>query len=325
MSRVILFTRIVSIAGLVGLAGCATAPQAEQSAQVMDAYQAAIEAASRPASPEEILAAERSDPLTRASFWAEEYRKDSSNIETAVAFMRALRSIGSHDRVVEIAVATAPIHPHSYELFLELGRSKLANKQPEEAAQAFVRAADLAPPNEAAPLAALGVAFDRSENHSKAQQAYKLALERDPDRVSTLSNYGLSLALSGDLNGAEMQLQRAISLPGADMRVRQNLALVLGLQGRFDEMMAIDPNAPQLTVEANQRALRAMMIPQRRNDSSEPGRATEAETAMPVVDEALMTSDAMPAPVETDPDTLSGATPEPRVVLRPKLRGAQSG
>ena len=34
---------------------------------------------------------------------------------------------------------------------------------------------------------------------------------------------------------AEPTLRRAIAHPGADRRVRQNLALVIGLQGRFQE------------------------------------------------------------------------------------------
>jgi Flp pilus assembly protein TadD len=41
--------------------------------------------------------------------------------------------------------------------------------------------------------------------------------------------------LSGNLTEAEKTLREAIAQPNADSRVRQNLALVVGLQGRFDE------------------------------------------------------------------------------------------
>jgi Flp pilus assembly protein TadD len=48
-----------------------------------------------------------------------------------------------------------------------------------------------------------------------------------------LSNLGLSYALSKQLPLAEETLQTAAAQPDADMRVRQNLALVLSLQGKF--------------------------------------------------------------------------------------------
>ena len=50
-----------------------------------------------------------------------------------------------------------------------------------------------------------------------------------------MSNYGLSLALSRQLPEAERVLAEAAASDRADARVRQNLVLVLGLQGRFGE------------------------------------------------------------------------------------------
>jgi Flp pilus assembly protein TadD len=50
-----------------------------------------------------------------------------------------------------------------------------------------------------------------------------------------LSNLGLSYVLSKDLPKAEEILRRANARPGADPRVRQNLALAVGLQGRVAE------------------------------------------------------------------------------------------
>lgn len=41
--------------------------------------------------------------------------------------------------------------------------------------------------------------------------------------------------LQGDLPTAERHLRTAVQQPGADSRVRQNLALIVGLQGRFAE------------------------------------------------------------------------------------------
>jgi Flp pilus assembly protein TadD len=60
-----------------------------------------------------------------------------------------------------------------------------------------------------------------------------------PEEPSVLSNLGMSYVLSGDLPKAESVLRRAYASPKADARVRQNLGLVVGLQGRFAEAESI--------------------------------------------------------------------------------------
>ncbi len=71
--------------------------------------------------------------------------------------------------------------------------------------------------------------------HEEAQRHYLTALKIVPDEPSVLSNLGLSYALSKDLKNAEATLRRAAAQQPVDPRVRQNLALVVGLQGRFAE------------------------------------------------------------------------------------------
>lgn len=333
MSRAKSVKLSLPLIALVSSVACATTDAAPQLTAEEQTYQDAIEQALKPATPEDIARAERSDPITRANFWSNEYQKDASDIDVTVNFMRALRLIGSHDKVVELASSAFPIHPDSYELYLELGRSYLAQDKLTEAAQAFVRSADYSPPNEAAPLAALGLAFDKLENHKQAQEAYSLALQRDPERSSTLSNYGLSLALTGQLVEAETVLRRAVAIPGVDGRIRQNLALILGLQGRFDEMIEVDPTAPMQSVEANQRVLREMMAPtgdftqMQKLDQviDEVNRTPAAPQSMPEIREALVNSETMADPgVTLSEPNLAGDTGSTQPTgLRPKLRGSQ--
>ena len=75
--------------------------------------------------------------------------------------------------------------------------------------------------------------------HEEAQRYYGTALRIAPDEPSVLSNLGLSYALSKDLVRAETTLRRAAGQAPVDSRVRQNLALVVGLQGRFSEAESI--------------------------------------------------------------------------------------
>ena len=84
-----------------------------------------------------------------------------------------------------------------------------------------------------------GAVLDQMGRHADAQRHYASALRLVPNEPSVLSNLGLSYALSKKLPQAETTLRRAAEQPGAEPKVRQNLALVVGLQGRFQEAEAI--------------------------------------------------------------------------------------
>ena len=94
-------------------------------------------------------------------------------------------------------------------------------------------------------------------------QRYRKALDIKPNEPSILSNLGMSYVLQGDLRTAESYLASAVRQPGADSRVRQNLALVVGLQGRFQEAekIAIAELSPQ-QASANVAYLRGMLSQQ---------------------------------------------------------------
>ena len=84
-------------------------------------------------------------------------------------------------------------------------------------------------------LNAQGAVLDQMGNFAEARSYYETALKIAPDEPAILSNLGLSYMLAKDLPRAEATLKRATARTDADPRVRQNLALVLGLQGKFDE------------------------------------------------------------------------------------------
>jgi Flp pilus assembly protein TadD len=75
--------------------------------------------------------------------------------------------------------------------------------------------------------------------HDEARRYYDSALKIRPEEPSVLSNLGLSYMLSKDLPQAEATLRRAQGRGNVDPRVRQNLGLVVGLQGRFGEAETI--------------------------------------------------------------------------------------
>jgi Flp pilus assembly protein TadD len=81
-----------------------------------------------------------------------------------------------------------------------------------------------------------------------------------PEEPSVLSNLGLSYVLSGELPKAEEALRRAYGSTRADARVRQNLGLVVGLQGRFVEAESIvKADLPAEEAAANVAYLKQML------------------------------------------------------------------
>ena len=80
-----------------------------------------------------------------------------------------------------------------------------------------------------------GLVADRLGDHDGAQTFYRGALKIAPGEPSVLSNLGLSYALTKQLPEAEAALREASASPRADARMRQNLALVLALEGKFAE------------------------------------------------------------------------------------------
>jgi Flp pilus assembly protein TadD len=84
-------------------------------------------------------------------------------------------------------------------------------------------------------LSVQGAVADQLGDFDGAQRYYAAALKIAPGEPAILSNQGLSFALAKRLGEAEPILRQAAASPRADGRVRQNLALVLGLQGKFGE------------------------------------------------------------------------------------------
>ena len=112
-------------------------------------------------------------------------------------------------------------------------------------------------------LSAEGAILDQLGQQDAARGLYRRALDLQPNEASVLSNLGMSYLLAGDLSTAEKYMQQAAAQPGADAGVRQNLALVVGLQGRFQEAEAIARrDLPTDQADANVQYLRSMLAQQ---------------------------------------------------------------
>jgi Flp pilus assembly protein TadD len=88
-----------------------------------------------------------------------------------------------------------------------------------------------ADPQQVRALNGAGIALDLLGRHQEAQQSYRIALAIKPDDRAVRNNLGLSLALGGNYDGAIADLSQLTLEPGTTARMRENLALALGLKG----------------------------------------------------------------------------------------------
>jgi Flp pilus assembly protein TadD len=209
-------------------------------------------------------AAWRSDVDT----YGAQYRADSSKVDVALHYAQALRATGQRAQAVAVLERLSMEHPHDKTVLGEYGRALAEAGDYDQALDVLGRAHSPDQPDWRI-LSAQGAVLDQMGRHEEAQRYYLTALKIVPDEPSVLSNLGLSYALSKDLPDAEATLRRAEARSPVDSRVRQNLALVVGLQGRFAEAEQIaSSDLPPDEAAANVAYLRQMLA--RRSDIQKP-------------------------------------------------------
>jgi len=187
-----------------------------------------------PRSVEERQAILTQDLFAQAAFWSREYDLNPADLEAAVNLSSTLRRLGNPGKSIEVAQHTRALYPNDVDLMTEMGASYIANNQPRKALKIVDTALRLRP--QTARLWSLkGAALDQVEQFKSARQHYTKALQLAPNDPGIMANVGLSYALEGDPRTAEIWLRRAVNMPGASASARQNLALVLGLQNKFNE------------------------------------------------------------------------------------------
>jgi Flp pilus assembly protein TadD len=168
----------------------------------------------------------------------ERYRANPRDAEAAMRYGQALRANGQRTQAVAVLEAASLANPGNKQLQALYGRALADNGNFKQAFDALSLAHTPANPDWRI-LSVQGTTLDQMGRHEEARRYYASALKIRPDEPSVLSNLGLSYMLSKDLPKAEATLRRAYASERADTRVRQNLALVIGLQGRFSEAETI--------------------------------------------------------------------------------------
>jgi Flp pilus assembly protein TadD len=159
---------------------------------------------------------------------------DPTDAEAGIGLSQALRAMGRYDDAIATVQKVLVTAPDNTEALLETARGQIGKGQGFYAIDPARQAQTLSP-RDWRPASLLGVAYAQAGRDEEALAAHRQAVALAPNNPAPLTNFALYCATHGDAAQAESLMRTAAAKPGAGITVRQNLALVLGLQGRFDE------------------------------------------------------------------------------------------
>ncbi len=240
-SRVLLLTTVALAAAALG--GCKTIGSTDTTGSISAGPQQRTEA----------------DWRRESEALGERFRANPRDPDGAIRYAQALRATGQRGQAAAV-LETASLHnPENPALLGAYGRALADAGNFKRALEILERAHSPDQPDWRI-LSVQGAVMDQMGRHAEAQRYYASALKIMPDEPSVLSNLGLSYALSKNLGRAEETLRRAAARGSADKRVTQNLALVVGLQGRFPEAETIArADLPPVEAAANVAYLKQML------------------------------------------------------------------
>jgi len=192
-------------------------------------------------------------------YWGEKFSKAPMDKEAALAYAQNLKAMGHKKRALAVLQQSAVYHGDSPELAGEYGRLALDLGQVKIAEKVLAQADNPARPDWKV-ISARGTAVAKQGRYKEALPFYQRALALAPNHPSVLNNLAMAHAMGGDPIEAERLLRQAMDAGGTTKRIRQNLALVVGLQGRYDESAKIgSEDQPIQTAAADTAALRKLV------------------------------------------------------------------
>ncbi|MDB5460040.1 MAG: pilus assembly protein TadD, partial [Caulobacteraceae bacterium] len=182
---------------------------------------------------------------------------DPKDAAAGIKLTAALRALGRFQEAYDAAGKVLVLQPNNIDALLEQARVAIADSQGFFAVAPARKVQALAPRDWRGP-ALLAVGLEQAGRIPEAVAAHRQALALAPDNPTVLSNAAMFYAAQGDKAQAETLLRKAVGQPDAGVQVRQNLAIVLGLEGKLDEAEQLQrQDLPPQVVANNLAYLRA--------------------------------------------------------------------
>ena len=197
---------------------------------------------------------------------AAHYKARPQDKGVIIHYAAALRAVGQSQQAVAVLEAGMAYHAGDPDIAVAYAKALTAEGRFEQSLQVLDNTIRPDMPDWNA-LLVKGATLDQLGRNAEARALYAQALTIAPGEASIEANMGLSYAMTNELPAAEQHLRRAVQMRGATSQVRQNLALIVGLQGRFEECRALyAAELPPEQVESNMAYVRALLTQQNRWD-----------------------------------------------------------
>ena len=191
----------------------------------------------------------------------EAWNKDPKDINRGLAYANGLEAVGKTSEQLDVYRSLMQANPDNVQLAGLYGRKLVSAGRSDEAIP-VLESVEGKGDSDWRIASALGSAYDQQGLYQKARAQYAKALASSPENMAVINNLGMSYALEGNLKQAEAELRKADAMPRSktEPRIRQNLALVVGLQGRFEEATTLaKEDLPPEQVAENMAYLQKML------------------------------------------------------------------
>lgn len=152
--------------------------------------------------------------------------QDKSDAEANfIAGAALLEQQKSLDAIIHLKRSVA-LEPYNPDFHLGLARAMTSIQDYASALESAETAQHLLPANNAFGFDTLGVVFTQCHAHERAADAFRLAVTQAPDNAGFHFNLGTALTFTGNLHGAEEELERCIQLNPRHWRAHHSLSQI---------------------------------------------------------------------------------------------------
>jgi Flp pilus assembly protein TadD len=188
------------------------------------------------------VAAPQSELHKATMYWGKQHADNPRDPRAAVNYARNLKAMGSKKEALVILQEAHRHNTTDREINSEYGRLALEHDQLSTAQKLLEHADDPMKPDWRV-ISARGTVLAKQNKNAEAIPFFQRAHDIAPEQSTVLNNLAMAHAMNGQADKAESLLRQAAEKNSGDPRIAQNLALVLGLQGKHEEAKTASGNS----------------------------------------------------------------------------------
>ena len=191
----------------------------------------------------EPLKTPQSELAKATEYWGKKFASNPRDAKYAVNYARNLKAMGQKRRALAVLQQASIFNGKDVKLASEYGRLALDLGQTSLGAKILAKVDNPTRPDWRV-ISARGAALAKQGKNTEALQYFERAIAIAPNQPSVMNNLAMAYTMDGRPAKAEALLRKAalVAKPKFAKRIQQNLALVLGLQGKYDEAKTVATN-----------------------------------------------------------------------------------